>query len=406
MSFQSASHPLLVPPAQGELPGGTPPAQSEFHSGTASSRLLLRTDTAPAGLGATPRHDISSSSAGPPPLRRISSFRSLSAKAESAFWWYRLALLLAYLAVGVLLGYHQGWDPLFSLYFSVETLTTVGYGDFHLQDASPNFQLCVAFFVLMGVVVMGSALSVIFNEAYEKQRRAVERMMKDASESNEQRRCTLSRRCGGRVGTLGEASTIYKHARHGLRKSLQQCVAAFLGILVAGAAIVGSIEGWDWRKSFYWSCVTFTSVGYGDVVPDSSTSRAATMLLMAVGVVVVGSCAGFFGSYVSFLREAKLRQEVLTQFGTELTGEELEALARGEEIKRLDLCSSDQHISRSEFVLFMLTKLGRVEEEELRACQAAFDCLDVTKTGTLTQQDLQRHETLRELRRQRQQQSP
>jgi len=287
------------------------------------------------------------------------------------------------------------------LYFSVETLTTVGYGDFHFEDASPNFQLCVAFFVLMGVVVMGSALSVIFNEAYEKQRKAVEKMMKDASAADEERRCPLSRQCFGRVGSLGEASLIYESARRGLRRNLMQCMAAFGGILVLGAAIVGGIEGWDWRKSFYWSCVTFTSVGYGDVVPDSSISRAATMLLMAVGVVVVGSCAGFFGSYVSFLREAKLRQEVLTQFGTELTGEELEALARGEEIKRLDLCSSDHLITRSEFCLFMLAKLGRVEEEELRACQAAFDCLDVTKTGTLTQKDLELHEAVRDLRQQR-----
>merc|ERR1712228_1025388 len=105
------------------------------------------------------------------------------------------------------------------------------------------------------------------------------------------------------------------------------------------------------------------------------------MVLMVVGVVVVGSCAGFIASYTSFKRETRVRKHVVTQFGTELTGAELETLACGEEIRELDLNSSDHFISRAEFCLLMLVKLGRVDPEELQASQAAFDCLDVTRTG-------------------------
>merc|ERR1712032_632356 len=112
------------------------------------------------------------------------------------------------------------------------------------------------------------------------------------------------------------------------------------------------------------------------------------MLLMSVFVFIVGSCAGFVCSYHTFRQEVRTRHKVLTQFGKELTAEELEVLARGEEVRELSLCSSHNHITRAEFCLYMLVKMGRVEEEELRASQAAFDALDQTGTGTLDLLDL------------------
>ena len=42
----------------------------------------------------------------------------------------------------------------------------------------------------------------------------------------------------------------------------------------------------EWDDALYYSCMTITTVGFGDIVPRSSWSRAATMLEAASGVFV------------------------------------------------------------------------------------------------------------------------
>ena len=71
--------------------------------------------------------------------------------------------ILAFLAVGTL-AYHflEGWDWIASFYFSVTTLTTVGYGD--LYPTTPASQLFTAFFILTGVALVVAALSIVGSE--------------------------------------------------------------------------------------------------------------------------------------------------------------------------------------------------------------------------------------------------
>lgn len=288
---------------------------------------------------------------------------------------WRAGLVLVYFGIGIAIGSCNDWSITFSLYFTVEVLTTVGYGDFSFKDASAGMHLFVSIFVLMGVFVMGAALSAIFMKVFESERSSIDLAMSQASQ------------------TLSLSSNAYTHytftaAKRRLRMSFMISLGAAVLVLVLGAVIVGLIEGWSWHTSFYWSCVTFTSVGFGDVVPNFRASQMVATVLMLVGVLIVGSCAGVLGSFISVQRELRLRHRIITQFGTALRQEDLRILSHGDEIRRLGLSSSDDCITRSEFCLFMLAKLGRITEEELRLSQAAFDTLDVTHTGVLNKYDL------------------
>jgi len=310
---------------------------------------------------------------------------------------WRVVLVVLYLLVGVIIGHCEGWTLLFSLYFSAQTLTTVGYGDFSFGEASAFMQILVSVFAVIGMFVMGAALTRIIDEFYERQGRAVGKIIALVHGCEAEGRPSQSTWHTNARG-LWRARAIHEAARRGLSIGLLRCLVCFFSVIACGAVIVGAIEGWSWHKSFYWSCITFTTVGYGDVVPSSRVSRLVTMLLMIIFVVIFGGCVGFLSSYRSSRMEALTRHKVLTQFGREVTAEELEVLAHGEEVRKLNLDSLPNGITRAEFCLFMLVKMGRVEEDELNASQSAFDALDACGDGVLDLRDLRvrsRHLSLR-----------
>jgi voltage-gated potassium channel len=52
--------------------------------------------------------------------------------------------------------------------------------------------------------------------------------------------------------------------------------------------VVGTSEGWSRFESFYWSFITATTVGYGDIRPLKSRSRAVAVLIAFLGLVLTG----------------------------------------------------------------------------------------------------------------------
>lgn len=60
-----------------------------------------------------------------------------------------------------------------------------------------------------------------------------------------------------------------------------------LGITVLGQ-IAGRIERWTVFDSFYWSFVTATTVGYGDLRPVNRTSRIVAILIAMLGLTFTG----------------------------------------------------------------------------------------------------------------------
>jgi voltage-gated potassium channel len=52
--------------------------------------------------------------------------------------------------------------------------------------------------------------------------------------------------------------------------------------------IVGHIESWKRFDALYWSFITATTVGYGDIRPTSRTSKALSVIIALTGLVFTG----------------------------------------------------------------------------------------------------------------------
>jgi hypothetical protein len=69
-------------------------------------------------------------------------------------------------------------------------------------------------------------------------------------------------------------------------KTVFLAVSCILGLLVAGTLFYHFYENWSWIDSFYFTSVTITTVGYGDLHPTRDLTKIFTALLAFSGVSI------------------------------------------------------------------------------------------------------------------------
>ena len=75
---------------------------------------------------------------------------------------------------------------------------------------------------------------------------------------------------------------------HGFRDHEFRTLVLFAGaILAIGTYSYHMIEKWSWLDSFYFSSITLTTVGYGDLTPKTDGGKIFTIIYIFVGVGVI-----------------------------------------------------------------------------------------------------------------------
>jgi len=59
-------------------------------------------------------------------------------------------------------------------------------------------------------------------------------------------------------------------------------------IITALGQFVGKKEGWSPSDSFYWSFITATTVGYGDIKPQRKLSKLLSIVIALTGLTMTG----------------------------------------------------------------------------------------------------------------------
>lgn len=103
-----------------------------------------------------------------------------------------------------------------------------------------------------------------------------------------------------RILRLVRLLAVGKRARHFLQ-TMNRVVIVATAVLCLSSYIVmraeGPSTGFDnYGDALWWGIVTLTTVGYGDLVPETSTGQITAAILMITGVALLGTLAGTLAS--------------------------------------------------------------------------------------------------------------
>ncbi|MCP4204508.1 MAG: ion transporter [bacterium] len=120
---------------------------------------------------------------------------------------------------------------------------------------------------------------------------------------------------------LGEAHLLYAALRASSRKIVVFLGAVLTVVLIVGAAmylIEGPENGFtSIPQAVYWAIVTMTTVGYGDLSPQTATGKLLASVVMILGYGIIAVPTGI----VSVEIASSLRSATHTQSCTECGGE-------------------------------------------------------------------------------------
>jgi len=71
-----------------------------------------------------------------------------------------------------------------------------------------------------------------------------------------------------------------------LKTEIFLAASSLFGWIGIGTILFHRLESWTWIQSFYFSVVTITTVGYGDLIPSNDMSRLFTAIYLLIGVSI------------------------------------------------------------------------------------------------------------------------
>ena len=186
--------------------------------------------------------------------------------------------------------------------FTVYTVTSAGYGHVEIPQTA-LFQLVDTFYVLIGLSLMAIMLAQIYKclemetiriqeaaglKAEVLQEGIDNLKMQPASEKRNkslEKLENLKRKHfnGFARFTLFLSRVVIFSVENPWGDFVYRLVS-LVGLALLGGLTVGVIEGWPWYTCIYWSVISMTTVGYGDVVPETVIGKVLTTMWLPLNM--------------------------------------------------------------------------------------------------------------------------
>ncbi|KAB5568426.1 hypothetical protein DKX38_002219 [Salix brachista] len=269
---------------------------------------------------------------------------------------YILVVVFIFLVSGKFKG-TQTVKPVDALYFTVVSMCTIGYGDIVPDTAFTKLFTCA--FVLVGFGFIDILLNGLVTYICDRQEAVLLSTM-DESKSI----------------TMVQAYMIDK-AKGRMRIRIKVGLASVVVIVCIAVGTISAhyLEKLDWVDSFYLSVTSVTTVGYGDYAFSTIPGRCFAIIWLLVSTLAVARAFLYLTELRIDKRNRRIAKWVLHKKMTlgDLVAADLD---------------NDGSISKSEFVIFKLKEMGKIDEKDILQICNQFDSLDSTTCGKITLADL------------------
>lgn len=95
-----------------------------------------------------------------------------------------------------------------------------------------------------------------------------------------------------------------------IKRFIKQFRLIFLMVVLyisTGSLFYHFFEGWHWLDSMYFSVVSLTTVGYGDITPATTEGKVFTMFYLIFGI-------GIFGAFISNILRSRVAKKALNSY--------------------------------------------------------------------------------------------
>lgn len=292
-------------------------------------------------------------------------------KSEASFFRKSALGLFVYLAVGVV--FYSCVSPLEntnpplpghnatavvtwidSLYFTMVTLTTVGYGDFHPKDGDIVSELFTCVFVLVGILFVSIGLSFFVSNILDKQENLIASVLDNDISPTAPGKCGLSQ----------------------LDWKVVTAIATCFFFIVLGMIVFAFAENWSFTKALYYVCISITTVGYGDAHVMNPGTKIFACVWLGFSTLSLGKTVSELIDWKLSKKILSIRSRVLNKkFDTKL-------------FQQMDH-DNDGSISKFDFLVFQLVNgQWNVDQVDVDTIMQKFATLDKNKNQKLSMKEL------------------
>jgi hypothetical protein len=280
-------------------------------------------------------------------LSYVDEVREASKAERRWFAVHACSFVVVFYVMGTFV-YHGfgGLSWLDAAYFCTVTLTTVGYGDLD-SNHNQGLKIFACVFIICGVGIIASFLAFLVDMLLTKEEGLI-------------------------IGAIQSGTTVEDERSEGTRSPetvrLLSSLAVFLGLCIV-AILVFCFEGnMTVVESVYLVIVSASTVGYGDLAPNTDFAKAFATFFLPVLTLSLAKTLGDYAEYVLDKRIASVQTRVLDK-----------------KIDRAKFMAMDENgdgqIDRLEFVTGRLIAQEKIKEKDVKEALAKFREMDTSNKG-------------------------